>query len=309
MIITSHEIEKLIKGVTEDIARRLGDNLEALILVGSFARGEGIETLSDIELLAIVKNVKIVPNSEAIKNITIKFTTSKHLERLKPYIFTIELKKYGKVFWGDKDILRLVPDYSYADIEPKDGWTLLNNRIVEQLMVWREASSHQPVRYYDIVKGYIQLVNAYLAVNRRYKSLYPEKEEEFNRVYNGNGSLKNKVSEAFSFLKEPENRILALDEALRQWNELRDYYRQLWQEQSRIFAKPPSFLERIKGWIKVLSDSKKRTFFSFSEIIRNLLTNSHQSLIYKAAVNEYFADNPNTAKVNQLIKQWEVVVK
>lgn len=301
--------EEVIKHTAEDIVRRLGDNLEALILAGSFARGEGIEALSDIEFLAVVKSLKVVRNSEALKNATIKFTTKSHLARLKPYIFTIELKKYGKVLWGDKKILRLVPDYAYADIEPKDGFILLNNRIVEQLIVWQEILSSRPVRHYEMAKGYIQLVNSYLAVNREYKSLYPEKQEAFNRVYTGNGSLKDRVSQAFAFLKQPHKQILALDDALSQWRQLRDYYRQMWEEQSLIFTKPPSFIERIKGWIKVLSDPKKRALFSFSEIIPNLLSNSHQSLIYQAAVGEYFSDNPDVTKVNRLIKQWETVVK
>lgn len=301
-------MEELIQQEAENIVRRISDNLEAIILVGSFARGEGIETLSDIEFLVVVKNVKIARDSEDIKNVTIKFTTGKHLKRLKPYIFTIELKKFGKVLWGEKDILGLVPDYAYADIEPKDGFILLNNRIVEQLIVWREISAGQPVRYYEMAKGYIQLVNAYLAVNKTYKSRYPEKEEEFNRVYNGNGSLKDRVGEAFTFFKEPNNQILSSDDAIRQWQDLRDYYREMWEEQSRIFTKPPSFIERIKGWIKVLSDSKRRLLFSFSEIMR-MPINGHRFLIYKSAVNEYFSDNPDAGKVNRLIKQWESSVK
>lgn len=300
---------EIIERYIEEIVRRLGNNLRALILVGSFARGEGIEGLSDMEFVEVVKNVQIVRNGEDGKNVSIKFTTGNHFKRLKPYIFTIELKKYGKVLWGDKKILELIPDYSYEDIDPKDGFILLNNRIVEQLIIWQKASSGQHVRHYDVAKGYIQLVNSYLAVNRTYKSLYPEKQEEFNRVYKGNGYLKDKVNQAFAFLKQPENRILAQDDALRQWKELRNYYRQLWKEQVRIFAKPSSFIERIKGWVKVLVDPRKRSLFSCTEITANIFKTSPQFIIYQQAAGEYFSNNQNAFKISRIIKQWEAIVK
>jgi len=336
---------EIIDRYKEEIVKRLGDNLEALILVGSFSRGEGIEGLSDIEFVGIVKKMKRLDSrfcgndSKGCENdISIKFTTRNHLKRLKPYIFTIELKKYGKVLWGEKKILELLPDYSYDDIDPKDGFVLLNNRIVDQLIVWQKASSGQSVRNYDIVKGYIQLVNSYLAVKRTYKSLYSEKQEEFNRVYKDNSYLKNKVNDAFIFLKKMDSRFRGNDskgygndsresgidrkeygndlsimlgsyEALRQWQELRNCYRQMWEEQVRISVESTSFIDRIKGWVKVLVDSQKRLLFSFDEIAGNLFMISPQFLIYRYAVREYFSDKQNSFNISRIIKQWEVIVK
>ncbi|MFA5090333.1 MAG: hypothetical protein WC510_04800 [Candidatus Omnitrophota bacterium] len=324
---------ELIHKYKDIIVSRLGGNLEALILVGSFSRNEGLikqsngklELISDIEYWAVMSGRKVTRHTSHVEierelkdylkkqnievDIAIKVTTKEHLRMLKPYIFTIETKKYGKVLWGDEKILDYIPDYTERDIVPLDGFILLNNRIVEQLIVWQKASSGQPTRYYDIVKGYIQLVNSYLAVNKTYKCLYPEKQEEFHRTYNGNSYLKDRVNQAFAFLKQPENIILAQDDALKQWQELRDYYRQMWEQQLHIFVKTPSFIQGIKWWIKILVDSRKRSLFSFIEIFTNLFITSPQFLIYRYAAREYFSDNSNAFKINWIIKQWETIVK
>ena len=147
-------MNELIVKYAEEITNKLKDNLEALILVGSFSRGEGIEGLSDIEYWAVVKNIASVSMPD-LKNekITLNSTTRNHLSKLKPYIFAVEVKKFGKVLWGDKEVLDLIPNYDFKDIEPFDGFVLLNNRIVEQLILWNKIQEKKEVHAYDFDKG------------------------------------------------------------------------------------------------------------------------------------------------------------
>jgi len=309
--------EELIRQETEDILRRLDGNIEALILLGSFARGEGIGGLSDIEFLGVVKNSKDIQKKET-KNITVKFTTANRLKRLKPYIFTLELKKYGKVLHGNKKVLDLIPGYTYDDIEPMDGFVLLNNRIVEQLILLQRIKSRESVNQYDFDKGYIQIVNSYLAFNKRYKSLYPEKREQFNRLYIGNSILKDRVNDAFSSIKGSQASKIGPREALNQWQELRKFFQEMWLYEAKVLCRhstPNSILSlpglagRIKGWLKVMISQERRRLFSWKEVIRWFFITSPQYLIYSDAASLYFSDDIDMEKLDKVIEKWKTFVK
>ena len=151
-VVLKKVIDWSAKFITEDYSGKL----EALILIGSFARGEGVVLqssdnpvfLSDIEFWAVAKpdsfnrlrdisgKTRDYLRSLGVDiKLSIGLTTKKHLKKLKPCIFTVEVKRFGKVLWGDKKVLDNIPDYSKEDIVPLDGFILLNNRIVEQLML------------------------------------------------------------------------------------------------------------------------------------------------------------------------------
>lgn len=324
-IKTASNTKEIVGRYAKQIVDKYSDYLEALILVGSFSREEEIvcenygksELLSDIEFLAVIQPGhfgKIQKDFTASEHhVSLGFTTREHLKRFRPYIFTIEMKRFGKVLWGNREILNYIPNYAYEDISPIDGFILFNNRIVEQLIVWQMIARGETIRHYDIVKGYIQIVNAYLTVNKRYKSLYPEKREVFNNSFNGNEKLKHKVNDAFSFLKNPDSQTLIGDEAMRQWQELRGCFKVM-REDMTVFIRG-QFLSRIrgnniiKGWGKVLLNEKKRALFSFKEIMANFFRTSPQFLIYEAAIHEYFSERPDTDNIARIIKRWEAIVK
>ena len=285
----------IINKYKEKIVSRLGDNLEALILVGSFARGEAViyesngkkELISDIEFWAVVKDLSIAKTISFDNNVSLGFTTLKHLRQLKPYIYTIEVKKFGKVLYGHSNILNLIPDYSYENIEPIDGFILLNNRIVEQLILLNRIEDVQGVNQYDFDKSYIQLVNSLLVFNRRYRSLYPDKQDEFRRFYKDSDiGLLNKVDEAFASVKQQSGVAIRQDEALKKWQEVREHFRKVWIREKRTLGK-------VKCWIKFLSLGKPLQF-----------------LIYQKAANLYFSDEyHNKQKRDIVIKEWKKHIK
>ena len=316
--IHNTQTTETINKYVEIIANKLGNNLEALILVGSFARGEGLtyqnngklELMSDIEFWGVVKNLSTA-KSIGIEGekLTIGFTTRKHLARLKPYIFTVEAKKFGKVLWGDKSVPGLIPSYSFEDIEPVDGFILLNNRIVEQLILFNKIQNNGSVQQYDFDKGYIQLVNSYLAFNKRYRSLYPEKKEEFFKLYKDkNTNLAQKVHEAFESLKANSANYIPNDKAIKEWQELRTHYKEIWLCES-VYVGLPKVRDRIRGWLKVLGNVNKRRLFSISEVAVNFFRISPQFLIYCDAASLYFSDYIDMVNLEKIVKKWKIIVK
>ena len=286
---------KLINKYAEEVADKLKSNLEALILVGSFARGEEItyqnngkqELVSDIEFWAVVKNLETAKKLNFDSNISLGFTTRDHLRKLKPYIYTVEVKKFGKVLYGDRDILSFIPGYSYDSIEPVDGFILLNNRIVEQLILLNRVEAGELTNQYEFDKGYIQLVNSLLAINKKYRSLYPEKIAEFRKIYKDNSTeFLNKVEEAFVSISHPSEATIKLEEALTKWQELREYFKKLWLEEKKVFG-------GVKCWIKAFSLGRPLQFF-----------------IYHKASSLYFSDKYQYRKQREaVIKEWKDFVK
>lgn len=279
----------------DSIIEKYASYMEALLLVGSLSRGEALPN-SDVEFLAVMKQDafnRIDSRSDKPKDrmISLGFTTKEHLKRFKPYIFTIETKKFGKVLWGDREVLRHIPDYSYGDIDPIDGFILLNNRIVEQLILLKKIEDGKSINRYDFYKGYVQLVNSYLAVNKKYKSLYPEKIAEFLRIYNGNNTdFVAKVKEAFDSLGKPQQAITSKEEAVARWKELRKYFREVWEYEKGLLHPFGARNDMFKRWLGLI---KKVPRF----------------LIYRAAVTEYFSEDINLDRAKKIIKQWEVFVK
>ena len=261
---------ELINKYAKEIAGKLGEGLEALILVGSFSRGEGVEGVSDIEFWAVMKDLPKAEKPKLDSNVSLGFTTRKHLKRLKPYIYTVEVKKFGKVLYGDKDILKLIPDYSYEDIKPIDGFILLNNRIVEQLILLDKIENGQEVNQYEFDKGYIQLVNSLLALNKNYRSLYPEKLKEFRKISkNSYSGLLNKAEEAFASINNQRSGIasppqtlagrndIKCEKALKKWLEVREHFKKVWLEEKGLFGKLMS--KPLRFWIYYKA-SKRRYF-------------------------------------------------
>ncbi len=291
---------KLIEIQKKSITETLDSNLESLILVGSFARGEGIESVSDTEFLAVVKDLSSakIPNTPYDK-LTIGFTTRKHLTKLKPYIFTIETKKFGKVLWGNKSVLDCIPEYSYEDIARADGFILLNNRIIEQLIIWLKIKSGESVTDYDLLKGYIQIANSLLAFHRCYRGLYPEKETSIKNLFTEQIKFKTlfpglltKINEVFTFLRNGvPGKTITGKSALKEWLEIRSHIKAVWSYEQKLLSYP-SFSDKLHDYSRAI-----------------IKKGSPRFQIYQDAVKEYFSDTPDDTKITKVIAKWEKFVK
>ena len=318
--------EALINKEVNEVVDRFGrEAVESIILTGSFARGENSAN-SDMEFLTVLKPRFLKGINKPLglekENISIGVTSRRYLARFKPLIFTVETKYFGKVLWGDDAILESIPEYTFDDIEPLDGFVLLNNRIVEQMKVKARIDRGETISKYDIDKGYLQAMNSILAVKRRYKGTYPEKREAIIKLFSEDKELFDtvqgllpRIEEALADFTNGYTRYYLREEALAKWRELRACIHKIWLYELSLFAikrnmfSIPGFGTRIKGWIKVLIKPKKIKSIGLLNIMTNFFRTSPQFFIYQSAAHEYFADNPDKAKIARIIEQWEVIVK
>ena len=141
---------------------------------------------------------------------------------------------------------------------------------------------------YDFDKGYIQLVNSYLAFNKRYRGLYSEKQEEFLKAYSNNGSgLSEQLKDAFDSIKNEQNKAVPQETARNMWAKLRGYYKEIWLYETK----------NIKQAIPIGN-------------IRSRVKMCLNSLVYRQAANLYFSDGYlNKRKTERIIKDWEKFIK
>jgi len=327
---------EIVKQALEQIVQRYGNALEAVILIGSFARGEEIirkkkdgsqVIVSDLEFLAVVKGgvipLKIqAPSIEGI-DVTIGQATKDQLRKLRPTIFAVDLKKFGKVLWGRLNILDYVPDYTETAIDPVDAFILLNNRIVEQLKLRLKIEAERPFEYYLYDKGYIQIVNSILAFKRKYKCLYPEKYKAFTELNDPQVVyLSKQVKEAFDNCRKGRPEKIMQSGNVDQWSRLRESMKRVWHWEAKELLNNPQLTfkqavndfpkivskpERLKGWAKLLKQ-KKLSLLGLGTL-KNIMYTSPQFLIYQDAVSLYFVDGFNKEKVERVVSKWEKIVK
>ncbi len=140
--------------------------MRALVLTGSMARdeasfvpqGTGWKTLGDAEFMVVLpsrtssalqlklqREIDRALSSAKINcDVTLSPTTITGLERMKPRIFTYELRTMGRVIWGDPGILARIPNFSATEIERADAWEMLGNRMIEYLEATAETSKGAP---------------------------------------------------------------------------------------------------------------------------------------------------------------------
>ncbi|MBN2119580.1 MAG: hypothetical protein JW734_00815 [Candidatus Omnitrophica bacterium] len=337
-IAKQRKVEKAINNcISAILDSGIEQSLDSLVLIGSFSRGEGVVWgnngelcfLSDVEFVGVSKTAEFkrlktearrieeeIKNNMAKEGIDIKvnlgFTTRNHLKRFNNWIYPLEIKRFGKVVWGDEKTLSYIPDFTYEDIEPQDGFILLNNRIVEQLILLNKIRGSSCVTHfgntqcpsadniklvegrnakcginrYEIDKGYIQIANSILAFEGRYRSFYEEKIRELMELFadtpgllKENSGLLRKVKQVLACFYNSDFQALKEKEALREWKELRDYFRQIWMYEVKSllrapstihsensedrelevliekFVKIPNLVSRVKGWLKVFAGS------------------------------------------------------
>ena len=329
----------------------LAAGVHAVILIGSLARGEelrvqregAVQYLSDAEFMAVVDDDRLSDDEwrkdleKAITekvvaalgpiDVSVGFTTRPHLRRLKPHIFTLEFKRFGRVVYGDAEISRFIPQYAAADLLRLDAFVLLNNRMVEQLKVRQAMGGGRPLNRYVIDKGYVQIVNSLLAFEKKYQSLYPEKQAAFQALLLDHPLAKElsgaRCLDALDHLIHKDLPDLDPAESLTQWRDLRaqfqavfcyeaaqilGYYQFSPKDAVKYLPTVPDLLSNIKGWAK-LAARKQLGLFSWIEILTHLVSTSPQYLIYQEAAWLYFSDEPDAGDVAAVINRWEKVVK
>ena len=198
-----------------EILRSMDDlgRVSALILTGSFARGEGsilklndqsYKVLGDIEFLAVIgkrsgleffrKSVikakevfdETLKKRRVLCKVEVTPALPRFFKRLRPRIFDYELIRHGKTIWGDRIYLENIPRFSPKQISKIDPIYLLFNRIIEQLALLLEIKDGEENNLlegsYQIGKVYIDLATSILAYTGNFEDTYLNRSKRFNEL-------------------------------------------------------------------------------------------------------------------------------
>src|SRR5579863_5799726 len=285
-----------------------GKELRSIILAGSLARDEGTfvreadtwKGLGDAEFFLIFDEAFALPDpsvtasavedierSLRARGIAIAIELSavhpEYLRNLPPYILTHELRTTGKVIWGDRYILSLIPTFTSADIALEDAWRLLANRMVEQLdgigTLEDPVEAVPPLMRYRTIKLFLDMATSLLVFLGAYKPSYRERAEALRRLahhFPRTQSLpfaivgfSERVSACTRFkLREEPPGSWEDQESLAPWEEAVTYARQLWRwelaqlagvreglsehEAMRRWMKLEPWGKRLRGWAYIL---------------------------------------------------------
>ncbi|HKS81028.1 MAG TPA: hypothetical protein VJR23_05940 [Candidatus Acidoferrales bacterium] len=185
----------------DHLANSVSIRPEAIVLAGSFARGEGsvlefdnrLQVLGDMEFMVFypagtnLDEMQIELNQFAREyrlelapfvdcELEFSAVAPDYLRKLRPQIFGFELLTHGRTVWGDKRILEDAPRFPASRIPRFDAWRMLNNRLLEQLE-WadsiQQGDRRQLLRIvYQLAKCYMDLGTAVLLFTGRYESTY-----------------------------------------------------------------------------------------------------------------------------------------
>ena len=199
-------------------AARYGRDLRAVVVTGSLARDEVAaredggrrRLLGDAEFLLVFHVAARLPDAAGIERLGHQVEESltshglearvslgcvhpSYLTRLAPHFFAYELKACGRVVWGDRDVLALIPAFSAADIPLDDAWRLLCNRMIEQLESVQDLDDpYAALRSrvpYPTIKLYLDMATSYLVFAGAYEPSYRARAQALCRLADaGRGS-------------------------------------------------------------------------------------------------------------------------
>jgi hypothetical protein len=200
-------VKEILVEIGKQVAGSLPCKPAAILLTGSFARGEGsvlrvenkLRMLSDMEFLVVCPLGAGLENAQQNLNhlakhlsgwlaakaveCEIEFSAVDHnyLRDLRPAIFSYELLAHARTMWGDDKILAAARRFPASEIPRWDAWRMLNNRLLEQLQ-WADISPRWGIRelqsaFYHVLKCYLDMATAILIFAGQYRSRYGERAE------------------------------------------------------------------------------------------------------------------------------------
>jgi predicted nucleotidyltransferase len=295
--------EMICAAAIEIILATYANGLRAVVLTGSLARDEAtfigrsgaLELLGDADFLLVYEPG--VPDLDAATEEALSRSIEKSLLRLgirgtvhahavfpkyfralRPTIFSYELKRCGRVVWGDARVLESIPDFSAADISREDAWRLLCNRIVEHLAFVGDLSNVQaelnPQLHYATVKLVLDMATSYLVFAGQYVPGYRARSERLLALASQpNDHAPFPLGKFVSHVKDCTSWKLSGDEeccerGVERWQEAISYMRRLWRwemiqltnargaltvaDLSNRLARQQSAKQRLRGWLSLV---------------------------------------------------------
>lgn len=226
--------EARMRGALDACVRLLAERLpapalHAVVLTGSFARGEGsvlprggvLHVLGDLEFFVIVDTATRARqltrpladwSGEASARLarcgvhaTVEFgplALPCLARRARPSIFLHDLREHGKTLWGARAALELIPPFGPAAIPREEALFLLFNRMIEQLDAWDRLDEPDGDVLLDVayqrVKLTLDLADSALAFAGGHVALYRRRPAAFAGLVAETPSLATLLPPGFS---------------------------------------------------------------------------------------------------------------
>ena len=198
--------ERYIETCAAHLAETIGsDEIEEIVLCGSFALGEGgisfdsvpALLLSDIDILVVVRKYetlrRLLPvraelgaSCESLTDdlcfagrVDVGIMMPVDLERMPPRPGVFDLKTHGRTLFGSGRVLDHIPGYAPEQVGGHEAVLLLENRIVSLLGCFgNRAGEGDTFPYgflYEIARVYTDIATALLCVSRLYTPGYEKR--------------------------------------------------------------------------------------------------------------------------------------
>ena len=229
--------EVLVRSLELLLDRLPAGKLTALVLTGSFARGEGtvmavgdhLRVLGDIEFLVVLpseldfytfRSQMATWSGEAshavreLIEVDIEFgpvAVDYFTKLARPSIFVYDLIRHGRIIWGPPDLVESIPEFGPGKIPADDALYLLFNRAIEQLEAYDRAGSLDGRALWDLAyqrqKLVLDLAGSALAFSGRHEPSYEGRPRAFDRLLAEAPSLRAALPVAYRAELERASRL------------------------------------------------------------------------------------------------------
>src|SRR5215471_16767075 len=210
-LVQDPELDRAIGYAVYDCIGKLNATLapppEAIVLTGSFARGEGsvlgkgnrLKVLGDIEFMVFFQPkadlgyLQTVLTERAFElerrlqgasidcKLEFSAVSTRYLTKLQPHIFAYELLRHGRIICG-RNVLSAARHFEAVAIPKWDAWRMLNNRMVEQLepagVLGHGGRPQLHQVFYQVAKCYLDTATTLLIFGGRYFDTYAKRASE-----------------------------------------------------------------------------------------------------------------------------------
>jgi predicted nucleotidyltransferase len=199
-------ISAQLETISDELKKQL-PQVEGIVLVGSFGRGEGgvqltpdgLRAVNDYDLIIVVnkpleRSALKELSSRLARELAVDFVDigvllRSELTKLEPTVFNFDLKHGSQVLFGDRDLLQKVPHFEEADLPPWEGLQLLFNRTAGLLSAVSGAQGSTTIQigepsYFanQVVKALVSCGDSVLIIKGLYHHLCRVRAERLDAI-------------------------------------------------------------------------------------------------------------------------------
>ena len=270
----NNDISIIVKEILSTYKR----SIKAIILYGSYGRGEGafytgidgiVHSYNDYDILLVVEEiiepkvlwgiVKSLENKLDVRWIDISLKNTKQLKNIKLSIFNYDLKYGSYVIYGDMNILSLIPDMDARNISLKEAeilfftrlWPLLGSLDSKGLDIERKGEESRLFRN-QMAKAVLAIVDVLLLQTGQYHHSYKQRLDRLRVVYPGRTQFLKLAEWALNEKLEPNAPVMSPKEIKELYSMVHThYFNEMFVVLSAYYKKSvqtPLDLERHLKW-------------------------------------------------------------